>query len=555
MYVMSCGIANNITVEENGNIYICNGGTANSTTVNYGSMFISSGGTANNTAIYGRMYISSGGTANDTTVNEWGGMYISSGGTANITTVDSHGYMYISSGGTATNVIWTPCVGHIEVETGAYVTYASSYSGVYFGHGEQLLSHTASMSEKTVTYHDYNYDEMYVMAEGVANSTTVNDGSMYIHNGGVANSTLVNNHGHIKIYSGGNACDLTVESGGSLHIASGASATDLTWTPCNGKVFVEDGAYVTYTSSYSGVYLGSDGGLCSHTSNISNKSIGSKTYLVYDGAELYVMHDGTANDIFVESSGIMYVSNGGVVKNTEIGALGETYIFNGGTASKSIINEYGSMFIFSGGIAKNSIVPQWGTVIISSGGIHKGSLQIEDNATFVARSGSIIDFTVAGRIAGDDYLINDLSLISGTPTYTITIAENQAYGTYKLAQGADSFSGMISIGTESENYGSITVNGDYFIHNRKIYSLDNDSGNLTLTVNELPHVYSLSANSNTITWNTVPEVSSCTVEYSTNNFANSLRIAPDANTVDTFGGAVDLFTNDNHKWDFLLTKE
>ena len=60
----------------------------------------------------------------------------------------------------------------------------------------------------------------------------------------------------------------------------------------------------------------------------------------------------------------------------------------------------------------------------------------------------------------DDYLINDLSRISGSPTYTITVAENQDDGTYRLAQGAENFTGAISIGDGTTNFGSITVNGE-----------------------------------------------------------------------------------------------
>ena len=95
---------------------------------------------------------------------------------------------------------------------------------------------------------------------------------------------------------------------------------------------------------------------------------------------------------------------------------------------------------------------------------------------------AIIDFTVADRKTEDGYLINDLSLIQGTPTYTITVSTDQADGTYKLAQGADSFTGTLTIGNGTVDYGTITVNGADFVHNGVTYSLDQVSGNLTLTV-------------------------------------------------------------------------
>ena len=132
-------------------MYIMSGGTATSTTVNYwGYLGVSYGGTANATTVnkYGELYVSSGGTATATTVNASGFKYVSSGGTANDTTVNSGGDLYVSSGGTATDIVWTPCVGNVYVEDGAYVTYASQYSGVYFGSNNQLLSNTDVMDGK-----------------------------------------------------------------------------------------------------------------------------------------------------------------------------------------------------------------------------------------------------------------------------------------------------------------------------------------------------------------------------------------------------------------------
>ncbi|MBQ4328315.1 MAG: VCBS repeat-containing protein, partial [Lentisphaeria bacterium] len=115
------------------------------------------------------------------------------------------------------------------------------------------------------------------------------------------------------------------------------------------------------------------------------------------------------------------------------------------------------------------------------------SLQIAGGAVVSAYSGSVIDFTVADRKTSDGYLINDLSLINGAPDYTITVNKNQKAGTYKLAQGASNFSGSITIGNGTVDYGTITVNGADVVHNGVTYSLDNVSGNLTLTVSGNTH--------------------------------------------------------------------
>ena len=121
---------------------------------------------------------------------------------------------------------------------------------------------------------------------------------------------------------------------------------------------------------------------------------------------------------------------------------------------------------------------------IESSGIHRGSLQIAQDAYVYTYNGSVIDFTVAERNASEDYLINDLSLIWDAPTYTITVSADQKDGTYKLAQGAENFSGSITIGDGTVDYGTLTANGGSIEYNGTTYELDLSNGNLTLTIGE-----------------------------------------------------------------------
>jgi autotransporter passenger strand-loop-strand repeat protein len=155
-----------------------------------------------------------------------------------------------------------------------------------------------------------------------------------------------------------------------------------------------------------------------------------------------------------------------MAEDTVVKATGGIYLENGGTASNTTMNDDGELFI-------------------SSGGVHKGTLQIEEDAYVFVHDGGKIDFTLSDRTTEDDYLLNDLSLVLGTPSYTITISENQAYGTYKLAQGSSAFTETISIGTASTTYGSITVNGEDFVYDGITYSLDQIDGNLTIYIDDI----------------------------------------------------------------------
>ncbi len=433
MYIYSRGTANYTTLNYGCNMYICLGGTANNTTLNDATMYISSGGTANSTTVKnsGRIYISSGGTANNTTVNSSGYMYIDSGGTANNTAVSSGGTMYISSGGTATNVIWTPCVGYVSAADGAYVTYASKYSGVYLGSANHLLAYSKTMSDKTVS------GSMYVMNGGTANRTT-NSGCMYIWSGGTANSTTVNSSGNMYISSGGKANSTTVNSLGCMRIYSGGTANSTT----------------------------------------------------VNGGDMYISLGGTANSTTVSSGGDMYIYSGGTANNTNVKRGGEMYISSGGTANRTTLNNVGYMTISSGGTANSTTVSSGGRMYISSGGTHRGTLQIASGAVVSAYDGAVIDFTISEKNDKTVYLVNDLSQITGLHTYTITVNTTPENGTYKLAQGADDLNNMVTagkmiIGNRTVDYGTITVNGEDFAYNGRTYSLDQVNGNLTLTIDYL----------------------------------------------------------------------
>ena len=191
---------------------------------------------------------------------------------------------------------------------------------------------------------------------------------------------------------------------------------------------------------------------------------------------------GTANDTTVNAWGWLDVYYGGTANSTTVNDWGELYVYDGGAANYTTVNDGGYLGVEFGGTANSTTVNSGGGLYVSSGGTHRGSLQIEAGAIVSAYAGATIDFSVAERIVADEYLINDISLIKGAPTYTITVAANQTFGTYKLAQGAGSFAGTLSVGDGSVAYGSVTVNGEDLVYNGVNYSLDQVGGNLTLTI-------------------------------------------------------------------------
>ena len=210
----------------NNHMYIY--GTANYTLAEYlGWMGVYYGGVANSTTLRtGYISVSSGGIANSTTIDS-GTMWVNFSGSANDIKLLKGGYLYIYSGGKATNVDWTPFVGRFHLDAGGQVSFVSTYSGIYYGTEEELISRETTMDSKTIE----NAYQMYVMSGGVANSTMINEnGNVYVFTGGIVNETIVNPAGGLYIYADGKADGITV-NGGDLHIGSGASATGIIWTP------------------------------------------------------------------------------------------------------------------------------------------------------------------------------------------------------------------------------------------------------------------------------------------------------------------------------------
>ena len=156
-------------------------------------------------------------------------------------------------------------------------------------------------------------------------------------------------------------------------------------------------------------------------------------------------------------------------------------ISSGGVMRDVTVLRDASINIMDGGIASNTLL--YGSLQINSGAAHKGSLLITSSGTVSAESGAEIDFTVSEQTLTDDYLINDLSRISGAPSYTVTVDGTMAFGKYKLAGKASSLasSGMV-LGDANGSWGTITVNGDIFYRNDTGYRLFLENNDLHLQI-------------------------------------------------------------------------
>ncbi len=444
IYISSGGIADCTTLNSGGNMYISSGGTADSATVNEGGYLrIYSGGTATaivenggyvyvansatvsfventfsgcvlskasatvhsgTTAIdatvkdWAFLYVSSGGivnsatidvdgiisvlggTVNSVTVNADGSMHIRDGGTADGTIMTGGGCLLVYSGGTATNIVWTPCEGYVNVYEGGYVTFASEYSGVYFGSGNKLLSSASVMDGKTL---DDNF-EMYVMNGGTADSTTVNYyGNLYVRDGGTAKNTEVNEGGTFVVSSGGTANSTTVNGGGMI-IEDGGTADSIT---VNGGEF-----QVSAGGTAANIILASGGELYVYYGGVATGIVENGGYVDFEDDESVsfvsnsfsglvlseasaTVHSGTtANSATVSEYGILSVHSGGIVKSTTVNEYGVLRVSSGGTADCTEVNG-GEFKVSEGGMANGATVNCGGSMYVSAGGTATGILE------------------------------------------------------------------------------------------------------------------------------------------------------------------------------------
>ena len=391
----------------------------------YSTIIVNSGITSNGLSVSSGNTIYVSGTANDTTVGYYGFLSVY-GGTANDTAVYSSGHIYVDHGGTAND---TTVFGLMSVYGGTVSATAVNSGGIMWIYG-------GTANETSV-----NSAGRMFLSGGTANSTTVSSGGYLQVDGYVAsptvNSTTINSGGTMVVDYGGTANETTIDSGGIMWIYGGTANETTVNSGGIMRIFVGGTATFAY-NPWQGAIDSSNGA--------------DVTYLAPD-ANIYYGNN---------ASGVL--SKYDSLENFEI-ISGNSIVILGGTASDISVNSGGWM-------------------CISSGGIHRGSLQIENGAVVSAYAGAIIGFTVAGRTPGYDYLINDLFLISGNPSFSVTVSATQAEGRYTLAGGASGFSGTFSLGTGEENYGSITVNGNTLTHGLYTYTLMTEESSLFLTVDD-----------------------------------------------------------------------
>ena len=418
------------------------------------SATLHSGTTATNTTLNyaGEMHAYDGAEVYDTLVKSGGDLFLYAGASASGAVIENGGAVSVGKEGTISNVV---------VSQGAYLYTA--YDGV---------THAIKEEGGIVKWAD-GAEVTFVpsVISGYKYGSGCNGYSATLHSGTTATNTVLNYAGDVRVYNGAQVLTTRINSGGDMFVYSGAQAigNDLklggAMSVFNGgyasDIVVSSGAYLVISSGGTAVSIVENGGHVEWydgaTVNILPNVFSKFTYGSGANAGSCYIHSGTtAVSTTLNYAGKFYVRNNALAIETRINSGGTMYINTLGKASATTLKKGGG--IVNSGTIVDVNVSSGAIVYVSSGGKLTGKVMIENGATVSAIKGSIVNFDLTATAAGEASLLSNLSLVKGTPVFTLTVNGTQETGTYYLADGAADFNKTISVvNTSGTELGTLTL--------------------------------------------------------------------------------------------------
>ncbi|MBR7138467.1 MAG: hypothetical protein IKD44_02875, partial [Lentisphaeria bacterium] len=534
----------------------------------------------------GTLRVYNGGLANSITISKGGYAVFADYARGSKVTVQSGGHLDIYTTGTV--------ISDLEVESGGIlqgflIGTAQNFSSVSGAEIKPFSNVSIKKSLMTVSSGNVsalgavvNLAIIHISSGGKVSSLELANGAKcHIKSGGIVSSGEVkNSNTTVVVSSGGQMTGGTLAASATLAVSGGTirniSATD--WSEinlCSGataeNVTVWDDSKLTISAGASAFlpmlqaesgYIDVLGGMCvsALVNNggaivITSSGVASKTTLQGSG------NGGVYNGKFIDTSvtnGTLSVNSGGNVINTSLGYNGKLVVYSNGTASDTYIdmggtaivggssiiqssgkmidttvNSGGKLSVAKGGTVENVTVNSGGSMYIDGGGTFTGELTIA-NGGWVQCNGAIFDLDISDRSTEDNALINVISFIVGSPEFLITVDTDQAYGVYKLASGAGGRDFTFSVRNQLGNtIGSVsTADTVAYNFNKRDYKVSNIGGELTLTVSASSP--GLSGDAAGVSWKNLPGTH-FVVDYSTNDYTNTLRVGVAGSSLDTYG--------------------
>lgn len=453
--------------EPGGGIIVAAGGTASGSLLyadafRGGGQFVSAGGLSWDTVIYNNAQESVYGTAYRAQIQSGGEQFISSGGLAEETTVlaggsqSAYGGIVVSTtvnGGTL-RARSNPTVRDVIIDSGGFVQIDD-------GKAERITVNNGTLQLGTIcdvdgiivrdggkvhqagTAANVVVSGGIVSAYGTLTENIISGGTLRLYgyytgnSGGVASSTRIEN-GILDLLSKTSACDTTL-SGGSMVLSSGAVAAGTVLS--GGSMVLLEGAAATGTILRGGSQI-----LAGAAENGA----------VLSGGTQFVSSGIAVSDTRL-SGGSQIVSSGGSTVNTVIDH-GVQVVKSGGIASNTTLNN-GSLNIQSGGLLRDGSISNRALLSLASGAELGGVIRVAGflaaHGAVTVQSGGRIDLLLEGRSPAASSIINSIGNItaatSGGLRITVTESMIAAGGSFRIADGADGYTGQIDLylGTQS----------------------------------------------------------------------------------------------------------
>ena len=173
------------------------------------------------------------------------------------------------------------------------------------------------------------------------------------------------------------------------------------------------------------------------------------------------------SDASIQRNYILYASSGGSVTNLDVTSGGTVYASDKAVISNLNVSAGGSAVIYD-------------SVVLSGKQNYTGSIYFFGAVDAAAAN---VYFDLTNSPAENKTIVNSLALLNAA-SYNVTVSATQKMGLYKLAGGAERFTGSISIGDGTTEYGTVKVNSSSLQYGEVFYTLKKENGNLTLTVSD-----------------------------------------------------------------------
>ncbi len=364
-----------------------------------------------------------------------------------------------------------------------------------------------------------------VLKQGYAQTVSVKAGGMYtVSSGGQTRSSVIMSGGTQVVLDDVSARAVTVMNGGELHVSYGAYA-DAPAVSSGGLMIVSSGGMANKARISGSADVTSGGELLAAS--------------ILSGGQVTVQSKGFAESAAVNPGGVFGILNGGkAVKTVENGGWvyvedGANVTFELNTIIGLVLANQTSATVHSGTTATDVTVNAGGKLEVFSGGMLAGRLTFENGATVSMDEGAVAGFDLTKTEAETDALVNDLSIVQGTPVYTLTVDGTEAEGMYALADGAAEFAGTISVVNASgESFGILAV-GETVKIGEIGYTLNLTDSLLSVTVREpVPTPEDLVGTAGKISWKPTG-TDAYVVEYSMDDFRHVISVLTTGNAVDT----------------------